>query len=191
MAEGKFQNPKTSFLFVYSLQKPRLRPNGFKLHTCGLRSRLFGAKAGPEKKSQTWPCTATLITPAPVCANMIQTLVHTCRGPGCSIIIEINVKKQSNPSPLKVFNIQYCLAQLQAQLFQNIISKSVCLLGTTAGVIRVNGNLESWKMHVLLEILYVKIVSLPLKMVSVRRRRVLYLSSLRKPSGLSEGPIFV
>ena len=42
----------------------------------------------------------------------------------------------------------------------------MCLLGTTAGVIRVNGNLESWKMHVLLEILYVKIVSLPLKMVS-------------------------
>ena len=84
----------------------------------------------------------TLITPAPVCANMIQIFVHTCRGLGCSIFVEINVKRQSNPSPLKVFNIQHCLTHTyslfsQAQLFQNIISKSVCLLGTTAGLIRV------------------------------------------------------
>ena len=45
---------------------------------------------------------------APVCANMIQILVHTCRGLGCSIFIEINVKRRSNPSPLKVFNILHC-----------------------------------------------------------------------------------
>ena len=44
-------------------------------------------------------------------------------------------------SPLKELNIQRCLAHIQpsqAQIFQNIISKSVCLLGTTTGVIRVN-----------------------------------------------------
>ena len=29
----------------------------------------------------------TLITLAPVCANMIQTLVHTCRGLGCSLFL--------------------------------------------------------------------------------------------------------
>ena len=43
-------------------------------------------------------------------------------------------------SPLKELNIQRCLAHIQpsqAQIFQNIISKSVCLLGTTTGVIRV------------------------------------------------------
>ena len=82
----------------------------------------------------------TLITPAPVCANMIQTLVHTCRGLGCCFFIEINVKRQSIPSPLKEFNIEHCSAHTvfsQAQLLQNIISKSVCLLGTKAGVIRV------------------------------------------------------
>ena len=55
-----------------------------------------------------------------MCANMIQTLVHTCRGLGCSIFIEINVKRQSNPSPLKVFNIQHRLAHIQPS---TIISK--------------------------------------------------------------------
>ena len=59
----------------------------------------------------------TLITPAPVYANMIQTLVHTCRGLGWSIFIEINVKRQSNPSPLKVFNIQHCSAHIQPSTF--------------------------------------------------------------------------
>ena len=44
----------------------------------------------------------TLITPAPLCANMIQILVHTYRDLGCSIFEEINVKRQSNPSPLIV-----------------------------------------------------------------------------------------
>ena len=98
----------------------------------------------------TFKC--TLITPAPVCANMIQILVHTCRDLGCSIFIKTNVKRRSNPSPLKVFNIQHCLAYIhlfsQAQLFQNIISKSVCLLGTTAGVIRVKKRLH--EKHLLL-----------------------------------------
>ena len=71
---------------------------------------------------------------------MIQTLVHTCRGLGCYIFIEINVKRKSNPLPLKVFNIQHCSAHTvfsQAQLFQNIISKSVYLSGKTARLIRV------------------------------------------------------
>ena len=62
----------------------------------------------------------TLITPAPVCANIIQKLVHPCRGLGCSIFIEINVKSQSNPSPFKVFNIQHCSAHIQPS---TIISK--------------------------------------------------------------------
>ena len=65
-------------------------------------------------------CIFTLITPAPFCANMIQTLVHTCRGLGCSIFIKINVKRQSNPSPLKVFNSQHCSAHIQLSI---IISK--------------------------------------------------------------------
>ena len=55
----------------------------------------------------------TLITPAPVCENMIQTLVHTCRVLGCCIFIEINVNRQSNPLTLKEFNIQHCSAHIQ------------------------------------------------------------------------------
>ena len=51
---------------------------------------------------------------------MIQILVHTCRGLGCSIFVEINVKRQSNPSPLKVLNIQHCPAHIQPS---TIISK--------------------------------------------------------------------
>ena len=75
---------------------------------------------------------------------MIQTLVHTCRGLRCYNLIEINVKRQSNPSPLKVFSSQ-------AQFFQNIISKSVCLLGTTARVIRVEAPFgEGYTFHILL-----------------------------------------
>ena len=58
-----------------------------------------------------------------------------CRGLGCSIFIEINVKRQSNPSPPSKCSTFYTAQHIfsQAQLFQNIISKSVCLLGTTAG----------------------------------------------------------
>ena len=55
----------------------------------------------------------TLINPAPVCAYMIQTLVHTWRGWGCSIFIETNVKRQSNPWPLKVCSIQQCTSHSQ------------------------------------------------------------------------------
>ena len=44
----------------------------------------------------------TLITLAPVCTNMIQTLVHTCRGLGCSNFIETYVKRQSNTLPFKL-----------------------------------------------------------------------------------------
>ena len=80
----------------------------------------------------------TLITLATVCANMIQILVHTCRGLGCSIFVEINVKRQSNPSPLEYSALNTARHIFShAQLFQNIISKSVCLLGTIARVIRV------------------------------------------------------
>ena len=42
------------------------------------------------------------------------------------------------PSKCSTFNTALNIFS-QAQLFQNIISKSVCLLGTTAGVIRVVG----------------------------------------------------
>ena len=69
-----------------------------------------------------WRKPLTLITPAPVCANMIQILVHTYMDLGCSIFVEINVKRQSNPFPLIVFNI-YTARHIfsQAQLVQNII----------------------------------------------------------------------
>ena len=39
----------------------------------------------------------TLINPAPVCAHMIQILVQTWRGRGCSIFIETNVNKTVKP----------------------------------------------------------------------------------------------
>ena len=55
----------------------------------------------------------SLINPSHVCAYMIQTLVHTWRGWGCSIFIETNVKRQSNPLPLKVCSIQQCTAHIQ------------------------------------------------------------------------------
>ena len=60
----------------------------------------------------------------PVCANMIQTSVHTCRGLGCSIFIETIVKRQSNQSPLKVFNIQQYSAHIHYSIQPStIISK--------------------------------------------------------------------
>ena len=80
-------------------------------HTVECRVRLEGSSQSglygwcqPDK---------TLITPAPVCANMIQILVHTYRGLGCSIFVEINVKRQSNPSPFNVLNILHCSANIQ------------------------------------------------------------------------------
>ena len=79
----------------------------------------------------------TLINPAPVCANMIQTLVHTWRGWGCSIFIETNVKRQSNPLPLKVCSIQQFTAQIQpSTIILKYDSKKCLHFGTTAGVIR-------------------------------------------------------
>ena len=52
--------------------------------------------------------------------TMIQKMVHTWRGRGRSIFIEINVKRQSNPPPPKVCSIQRCTAHIQPS---NIISK--------------------------------------------------------------------
>ena len=73
------------------------------------------------------------LSPRPLCASyLIQTMVHTWRGRGCFTFIEINVKRQSNPPPLKVCSIQRCTAHIQPS---KIISKSVHRFGTTAGVI--------------------------------------------------------
>ena len=81
----------------------------------------------------------TLITPAPVRANMIQTLVHSCRGLGCSIFIETNVKRQSNPLPFKVCSIQQCTEHIQpSTIISKNDSKKCVHFGTTARVIRVN-----------------------------------------------------
>ena len=81
---------------------------------------------------------STLITPAPVWANMIQTLVHTCRGLGCSIFIETNVKRQSNPLPFKVCSIQQCTEHIQpSTIISKNYSKKCVHFGTTARVIRV------------------------------------------------------
>ena len=54
---------------------------------------------------------------------MMHTMVHTWRGRVCSIFIEINVKRQSNPRPLKVCSIQRCTAHIQPI---KIISKYDC-----------------------------------------------------------------
>ena len=80
----------------------------------------------------------TIITPAPVRANMIQTLVHSCRGLGCSIFIETNVKRQSNPLPFKVCSIQQCTEHIQPSTnFSKNYSKKCVHFCTTARVIRV------------------------------------------------------
>ena len=72
---------------------------------------------------------------------MIHTMVHTWRGRGCSIFIEINVKRQSNPRPplqcATFYGAQHIVSP--AKLFQNMISKSVyhtVHICTTAGVFR-------------------------------------------------------
>ena len=72
--------------------------------------------------------------PDTVCAYMIQTLVHTWRGWGCSIFIETNVKDSQTHCPSKraAFNSAQNIFS-QAQLFQNIISKSVCILAQQPG----------------------------------------------------------
>ena len=87
----------------------------------------------------------TLITPAPVCANMIQTLVHTCRGLGCSIFIETYVKRQSNPLPFKVCSIQQCTEHIQpSTIISKNDSKKCVHFGTTARVIRVNPHFKDY-----------------------------------------------
>ena len=69
----------------------------------------------------------TLINPAPVYAYMIQTLVQTWRGWGCSIFIETNVARQSNPLPFKVLSIQQCTLhstyRAKHNYFKNMIPK--------------------------------------------------------------------
>ena len=70
---------------------------------------------------------------------MIQTLVHTCRGLGCSIFIETYVKRQSNPLPFKVCSIQQCTEHIQpSTVISKNDSKKCVHFGTTARVIRVN-----------------------------------------------------
>ena len=70
---------------------------------------------------------------------MIQTLVHTCRGLGCSIFIETYVKRQSNPLPFKVCSIQQYTEHIQpSTVISKNDSKKCVHFGTTARVIRVN-----------------------------------------------------
>ena len=76
-----------------------------------------------------------------MCASyMIQTMVHTRRGRGCSIFIEINVKRQSNPPSLTVCNILRWTAHTSIQPSKIILKydfESVYHICTTGGVIRV------------------------------------------------------
>ena len=73
-------------------------------------------------------------------------MVHTWRGRGCSIFIEINVKSQTHlPSKCAAFNnAQHKFSP--AKLFQNMIFKSVHHFGTTAGVIRFDKKADGEKM---------------------------------------------
>ena len=69
---------------------------------------------------------------------MIQTLVHTWRGWGCSIFIETNVKRQSNPLPFKACSIQQCTEHIQpSTIISKYDSKKCVHFGTTARKIRV------------------------------------------------------
>ena len=65
---------------------------------------------------------STLITPAPVCIIYDTNNFAHLEGPGVFHLysIEINVKRQSNCLPLKVFNIQRCTAHIEPS---TIISK--------------------------------------------------------------------
>ena len=49
----------------------------------------------------------------------MSTLVLTWRGRGCSIFIEINIKRQSNTRPLQVGSIQRCTAYMHYAAQQN------------------------------------------------------------------------
>ena len=94
------------------------------------------------KSFSGWTNCLTLINPAPVCAYMIQTFVHTWTGWECSIFIETNVKRQSNPLPFKACSIQQCTTLHICIQPSTIVSKydsEKCVnFGTTARVIRVN-----------------------------------------------------
>ena len=70
-------------------------------------------------------------------SHMMHTMVHTWRGQGCSIFVEINVNRQSNPRHSVVHSTLKHLNSY-SKLFQNMISKSVHHFGISAGVIRVN-----------------------------------------------------
>ena len=55
------------------------------------------------------------------CASyMMHKMVHTWRGNGCSIFIDIDVKRQPNPWPIQVCSILWCTAHIQ---LGKIISK--------------------------------------------------------------------
>ena len=83
----------------------------------------------------------TLINPAPVYAYMIQTLVQTWRGWGCSIFIETNVARQSNPLPFKACGIQQCTEHIQpSTIISKYDSKKGVHFDTTARVIRIFNN---------------------------------------------------
>ena len=91
-------------------------------------------------------CIKTLITPAPVCANMIQKLVHTCRGMGCSNFIETNVKRQSNPLPCVQHSTVHRTYSAKHNYFKKD-SKKCVHFGTTARVIRVKCSIPSPLVH--------------------------------------------
>ena len=85
-----------------------------------------------------------IITLAPACILYTVWYKQWCTlggARGCSIFLEINVKRRSNPPPLKVLNILQCTAHTvfrPAKLFHRImISKSVQHICTTASVVRV------------------------------------------------------
>ena len=99
---------------------------------------LFSQRKNQTRQNRETGLQQQLITPAPVCANMIQTLGHTCRGLGCSIFIETDVKRQWNTLPFKVCSIQQCTEHIQpSTIISKNDSKKCVHFGTTARVIRV------------------------------------------------------
>ena len=135
-------------LFVPRVRSPSLHPTFFYFMYCtifgempGFEPEMLRQQPGVLPKSYTYIKTSTvvvvhcyqsyvsltLITPAPVCANMIHSLVHTCRGLGFSIFIEMNVKRQSNPWALKVFKIQHCSAHIQPSTITSKYHFKMCV----------------------------------------------------------------
>ena len=69
---------------------------------------------------------------------MIQTLVHTWRGWGCSTFKETSIKRQSNPLPFKACSLQQCTEHIQPRTIVSKYDSKQCVhFGTTARVIRV------------------------------------------------------